>query len=223
MNRGRLSEASRLRLIRLLIILERMDSDWQETVMSSGELGKLISSSAENVRKDLNTLGCPASGRGYHVQNLASSLKERLSLLRRLKAGLAGLDSWGTVLLRAPESFPGLSITAAFDGSQNRIERTESILPLYPSYEIREVFEKMGITIGILASESSDPGRLLSRMIDGGALGIINLTSQPLTVPEGIFYHQADMAAGFLSVVSRINGLDIVSNRLKGTTSSQEG
>ena len=208
MNREKLSGASHTRMIRLFIILDRMDEDWKQTVLSSGELGNLIATSAENIRKDLNTLGCPASGRGYRVSELTASLKVTLKLQQELSAGLAGLDSWGAVLLKNPDSFPGINITAAFDSSQNRIERTESLLPLHPSYEIREVFKRENIRIGILASESSDPERILKRMIEGGAEGIINLTSCPLMVPENIFYHQADLSAGFLSIVSRINGVE---------------
>lgn len=208
MKRGKLSDVSHARMIRLLIILERMDEDWKHSVLNSGELGKLIETSAESLRKDLNTLGCSAAGRGYRVSDLSASLKQRLGLQGKLKAGLAGLDSWGTVVLQNPDNFPGIQITAAFDSSQNRIERTESALPLYPSYEISEVFEREKIRIGILASESSDPRRVLKRMIQGGAAGIINLTAFPLSVPEGIFYHQADMTAGFLSIVSRINGVE---------------
>lgn len=203
-----MSEASHSRMIRLLIILERMDEGWRQTVMSSAELGKLIETSAENIRKDLNTLGCTASGRGYRVFDLTASMKEKLGLTLDLKAGLVGLDSWGSVILKNPASFTGIKITAAFDSSQNRIERTESSLPLHPTYEIAEVFERENIRIGILASESCDPRRTLKRMIQGGTAGIINLTSFPLIVPEGIFYHQADMSAGFISIVSRINGVE---------------
>lgn len=208
MNREKLSEASQTRMIRLFIILVRMAEEWNQTILSSAELGKFIGTSAENIRKDLNTLNCSASGRGYRVAELAASLRERLNLQKVLSAGLAGLDSWGAVLLNNPDSFPGIRITTAFDGSQNRIERTESILPLHPSYEIKEIFKRERIRIGILASESSDPDRILKRMIEGGALGIINLTSYPLKVPKNVFYHQADLTAGFLSIVSRINGVE---------------
>lgn len=208
MKRVKLSEASHNRMIRLLIILERMDDDWKNTVLSSGELGTLIETSAENIRKDFNTLGCSATGKGYRTKDLTASLRERLGLEQKLKAGLIGLDSWGTVLLKNPDSFTGINITAAFDSSQNRLERTESNLPLYPSYEISEVFRRDNIKIGILASETSDPPRILKRIIQGGAAGIINLTSFPLNVPEGVFYHQADMTTGFLSIVSRINGVE---------------
>lgn len=206
MNREKLSEASHTRMIRLYIILNRMTNEWNQTVLNSEELGTFIGTSAENIRKDLSILGCSASGKGYRVSELSVSLKERLKLQQELSAGLAGLDSWGTVLLNNPDSFPGIRITTAFDASQNRIERTESILPLHPSYEIKEVFERKKIKIGILASESSDPERILKRMIEGGAVGIINLTSCLLKVPEDVFYHQADLTAGFLSIVSRING-----------------
>ncbi|MDC7232029.1 MAG: winged-helix domain-containing protein [Spirochaetales bacterium] len=209
MNRKKLSEASHARMIRLYINLNRMDEDWRQTVISSAELGELIGTSGENIRKDLNTLGCRASGRGYRIAGLAASLREALHLdTRVMNAGLAGLDSWGALLIRNPESFPGIRIVAAFDNSQNRLERTESAISLYPSYEIREVFEQEKIEIGILASESGDPERIMNRMIDGGIRGLVNLTGCQLNVPPEIWYRQADLTAPFLSIVSRINGVE---------------
>ncbi|MDC7239632.1 MAG: winged-helix domain-containing protein [Spirochaetales bacterium] len=205
MSSEKLSEASRQRMIRLSIILQ--ERDWGPERIVSAELAELVGTTPESLRKDLSLLGCSASGRGYRAGELADLLSEKLNLKGELKAGVCGLDSWGAVLLHKTDSFPGVRIVAAFDGSQNRLERTESKVPLYPSYEISEIFQRMGIEIGIIASSTTDPERIQSRMLKGGARGIINLTSCPLTVPESVFYHQADLTAGFLSVISRINGV----------------
>ena len=206
MSSEKLSEASRQRLIRLFIILGEIH--WGRERIVSSELASLVGTTAESLRKDLSLLGCPASGRGYRASELALLLGEKLNLNRNLKAGIAGLDNWGAILLQKPDSFPGMKIVAAFDSSQNRLERTESVLPLYPAYEISEVFRRMDIRVGIIASSTTDPQRVLKRMLEGEVRGIINLTSRPLRVPDSVFYHQADVAAGFLSVISRINGLE---------------
>ncbi|MDA3957169.1 winged-helix domain-containing protein [Oceanispirochaeta sp.] len=204
MLKEKLSEAAHFRMIRLYITLSRMESEWSQTTLTSGELANFTGTTAELIRKDLSFLGCPAEGRGYKTNTLLSGLKEKLHL-NVLKAGLAGLDSWGSILIRESGSFQGLQITAAFDGSQNRLERTETRISLYPSYEIKEVFQKEKIRIGILASETAQPDKNLQRMLAGGARGIINLTSCPLTVPKDVYYYQADLSLGFLSMISRIN------------------
>jgi len=201
-----LSEPARFRMIRLYISLNRLDDSWNYTVLTSAELAERIQSTAEVVRKDLNALGCGSEGRGYKVGSLRQGLYKTLHLHGSLKTGLIGLDWWGAILIREENIIPGLRITAAFDGNQNRLERTETKISLYPAFEIRDVFEREGIEIGILASENAQPERNLDRMLKAGVKGIINLTSVPLTVPEGVFYYQADLYLGLLSLISRING-----------------
>ncbi|QEN09212.1 hypothetical protein EXM22_14940 [Oceanispirochaeta crateris] len=206
MSKENLSESAHFRMLRLFISLNRIQDEGASPRYTSGELAELIGSSAELIRKDLNILGCRADGRGYKALSLQNGLREKLYLMKNLRAGMAGLDSWGSILIRESEGFQGIRICAAFDGSQNRLERTETRVALYPSYEIREVFEREKIRIGILASETALPEKNMMRMLEGGAKGIINLTSCPLIVPEEIFYYQADLSLGFYSMASRING-----------------
>jgi NADH/NAD ratio-sensing transcriptional regulator Rex len=207
MTERELPEALRDRMIRLYLLLNGMDEAWQNTVMSSRQLASALGTSAEIVRKDLNTLSCSAGGRGYKPGELTRQLRQRLGLERKLKAGFAGLDSWGSVLIREGAALEGIEIAAAFDGSQNRLERTETAFPLYPSYEIREVFLREKILIGILASDSGHPRKNLERMLEGGARGIINLSSTTLQVPSGFPYCHADLRAGLLNIISRISGM----------------
>lgn len=194
-------------MIRLFLLLSGMDEAWQSTVMSSRQLASALGTSAEIVRKDLNTLSCSADGRGYKPGKLSRQLKHRLGLERKLRAGFVGLDSWGSVLIKEGKAMEGIEIAAAFDGSQNRLERTETDFPLYPSYEIREVFLREKILIGILASDSAHPRKNLERMLEGGAKGIINLSSTTLQVPPDLHYCHADLRAGLLNIISRINGM----------------
>jgi len=193
-------------MIRLYITLLKLDESWSGTVLTSGELAGWNLSTAEVVRKDLNTLGCVSDGRGYRVASLKEKLREKLHLTKALKTGLVGLDWWGSILIKEENILPGLQITAAFDGNQNRLERTETRIPLYPTFEIKDVFRRERIKIGIMASENSQPERNLERMLQGGVKGIINLTSVNLPVPDDVFYYQADLFLGLLSMISRING-----------------
>jgi len=201
-----LSDAARLRLIRLYLILEGMEDDWSRTLFSSQQLGELLGCRSELLRKDLNTLNCRADGRGYLVETLRKDLGRKLFLKGVLKAGFSGLDSWGSLLLENGEELLGLKLAAGFDSRQNRLERTETTIPLFPTHEIADVFQKEEIPLGILASARVSPQRNLERMQEGGALGILNLTGRPLKVPGGIFYRQSDLRVSFMELVSRING-----------------
>jgi len=190
----------------LYITLLRLDESWSDAVLTSGDLAEWTLSTAEVMRKDLNVLNCRAEGRGYRVKTLRNCLHEKLHLKKSMKAGLIGLDWWGSILIREGNMIPGLEISAAFDSNQNRIERTETRIPLYPTFEIKDVFMREGIEIGIVASENAQPERNLNRMLKGGVKGILNLTSITLHVPQGIYYDQVNLHLGLLSMISRING-----------------
>ena len=204
-----LPEALRDRMIRLYLLLTGMDEAWRDTLMSSRQLASALGTSAEILRKDLNMLSCSAQGRGYTPGDLSVQLKQRLGLEQKLRAGFTGLDSWGSVLIREREALEGVEIVAAFDGNQNLLERTETEIPLYPSYEIRDIFKREKILIGILASDRAHPRKNLERMLEGGVRGIINLTATALYMPDDIYYYHADLRAGVLNIISRVNGMNL--------------
>lgn len=199
------SDAARLRMIRLSLYLESLEEDWEQTKLTSEELAAVLDATPATVRKDLSGLGCPADGRGYRVRQLRENLKTALGLKRPVRGGVAGLDPWGALLLNRPELFPGIEIRAGFDRSMNRLERTGSPVPLYPSYEIPEVFRTEGLSLGIIASAGEEAQKTARRMIEGGAAGILNLSPRPVRVPRGIFLHQADIQSGLLRLLSQIN------------------
>ena len=193
-------------MIRLYLFLNHLGADWKETKLTSGELARAIGTSGTSLRKDFSVLGCQTDGWGYPPEILSSRIAEALTLSEPVKAGIAGLEPWGTVLISMRDLLPGITIAAGFDSSMNRLERMSTDIPLFPSYEIPEVFNRLEIKLGILSSGGNVAQQTADRMIRGGVAAIYNLTPSPVKVPDHIFTHQADIQSGILKLLSRING-----------------
>ena len=193
-------------MVRLYIYLKNLDRQWLETKLTSRDLAMAIGTTAVSLRKDLSILGCPAEGWGYRGFELIPQLEEHLLLNLRVTAGIAGLEPWGSVLLNNPEFLPGLHITAGFDSNMNRLERMSTKVSLYPSHEIPEVFREKKIALGVISSEGGMIQKTAERMVNGGALAILNLTPRILDLPDSVFTYQADIQSGILMLLSQING-----------------
>lgn len=200
------SDATQLRMIRLYLYLKTLDLDWQNIKLTSEELAEAIQTTATTVRKDLSSLECSAEGWGYQVNRLIPKLKESLLLNHSVRTGIAGLEPWGFILLSRKDFFPGVEVAAGFDSSMNRIEMTSASVPLHPSYEITDVFNRMELLLGIISSYGENAQQTADRMIKGGAMAILNLTPCPVRVPENVFMYQADFQSGILKLLSSING-----------------
>jgi len=207
-----LSSAAHDRLIRLYLYLCSLSTDWDNQLQTSEELAEALDATSVTVRKDLSLLGCPADGRGYRTELLREKLNSGLLLTTPVRAGLAGLDSWGAVLIAQKDLLPGIDIHAGFDSSMNRLEMTRTEIPLYPSYEITEIFRNADLHLGILASDGGKVQQTADRMIQGGARGLLNMTSRSLKLPPGIFCCRTYPAEGLLRLKSLINGFNGIHN-----------
>lgn len=201
-----LTDATQLRMIRLYLYLKTLGQEWDEIKLTSEELALAMQTTAATIRKDLSRLNCNAEGWGYQVNRLIPKLKTSLRITQPVKTGIAGLEPWGSILLSRMDVLPGVEVTAGFDSSMNRIERTSSAVPLYPAYEISEVFSKKKMLLGVISNNGENAQQTADRMIKGGAIAILNLTPCPIRVPESVFMYQTDFQSGILKLLSCING-----------------
>ncbi len=200
------SQAARIRMIRLYLYLKNLENEWKDTRLTSRELAEATGTTDTTLRKDLSSFSCQAGGWGYTCTGLKSQLEKKLRLSFRVKAGIAGLEPWGAILLSNRNLLPGVIPAAGFDSNMNRLERMSCETPLFPSYEIPEVFSRLDIKLGIISSEGGLIQKTAERMVRGGALAILNLTPQALELPEEVFTYQADIQTGILLLLSQING-----------------
>src|SRR6266581_7550340 len=92
-------------------------------VVSSQELGEMLSFSAAQIRKDLSYFGrFGKQGRGYNVQKLLDELRRILGLNRQWRMALVGIGRLGRAILGYEGFGPqGFRIVEAFDSDSSMI------------------------------------------------------------------------------------------------------
>ena len=110
-------------ILRLPMYLRALDQIEKANLklVSSHELGKLLSITPAQIRKDLSYFGrFGKQGRGYNVSYLLNELKQVLKLDIQWKACIVGVGTLGTAIIRYPGFGPaGFDIVAAFDSDIN--------------------------------------------------------------------------------------------------------
>gem|GEM_PF-165484 len=173
------------RLARLYTLLGRMEEAGKRR-LTSRALGDLLHVPGTVVRKDLSLLGRESGAgagllkAGYETAALRELLGRRLGLEAGFSVCLAGLGRLGGAILNQAQDsrYP---LAAAFDASVNRIELTQSRVPLYHSSEMPRVVREKKITAGILAVPPQAARETAESLAAGGVRGIVNFT--PVMIP----------------------------------------
>ena len=169
------------RLCRISVYLDELLAAGRSHV-TSARLGEVVGSSAATVRKDINRLGTlGASPSGYDTRDLRSLVVDRLGLEHRPRACVIGLNWLGRALLGGADGEPHqVEVVAGFDAKVNRLELTQTEVPLFPIFELEATVRRLGIEIALVADAGSDPERTAARLAAGGVRGVLNFASQPL-------------------------------------------
>jgi redox-sensing transcriptional repressor len=171
------------RLIRILRILEGGD---QIKTRTSAELEALTGWSSLTIRKDISFLGsaktaeeqqAPPRGTctGYNPRRLQAQIREALGLDRRRKICVVGLGRLGSAYLNLDEASLGeFELAAGFDSNTNRVEILTSSVPLYPSYKMGEVINRLCIEIALLCVPAQEAQTAAEKLAAAGIKGILN-------------------------------------------------
>src|SRR2546426_109560 len=122
-------------------------------VVSSQELGEMLSFSAAQIRKDLSYFGrFGKQGRGYNVQKLLDELRRILGLNRQWRMALVGIGRLGRAILGYEGFSPqGFRIVEAFDSDPAAIGDSVNGLVIKPTDELETTLRSKPVDIGIVA------------------------------------------------------------------------
>jgi redox-sensing transcriptional repressor len=197
-NRKSIPEPALKRLCMLYRFLEDMEKT-EQTELTSGELGAKLNIPAHTVRKDLSFLGrLPGSPKGYPLSALRKAIDRALGFSKNKTACIAGIGKLGTALLNYRDfSSYGIELVAGFDSDINKLERLQSDIPLYPSYEMEEVIAERAIEIGILAVPAQKAQVTAEKMVRGGIRGIVNFCPVLLDIEPCVTVRNIQMIEEF--------------------------
>ncbi len=161
----------------------------------SHELAKMMNLTPVQVRRDLMLIGYSGSqSKGYVIKDLVALIGKIIDSDEGQKVIIVGMGNLGRAIT---SYFAGkrdkLGITAAFDNDQQKTDRVIAGIPCYHIKDVKEVVEKENINIAVLTVSPEATYEAAKQLLDAGIKGILNYTSVPLTVPDGIFLEEYDI------------------------------
>ncbi len=175
------------------VLISCLEQD--KTYIYSHELGLLLNNTSVQVRRDIMLIGYVGTLRkGYNVKELVDRIGKIIDSEEPIKVALVGVGKLGSAIL---SYFKGkrtqIEIVACFDVNTDKIGREFEGVLCYHQANFKEIIEQQKISIGILTVPNEVAENIAELMIKSGIKGILNYTSENLTVPENIYLEEYDM------------------------------
>ncbi len=166
-----------------------------KTNIYSHELAKMMNLTPVQVRRDLMLIGYSGSqSKGYVIKDLVALIGKIIDGDEGQDIILVGMGNLGRAIT---SYFTGkrdkLSIAAAFDNDLQKTDRIIAGIPCHHISHIKEFVAKENIQIAVLTVSPEATYEVAKMLLDAGIKGILNYTSVPLTVPEGIHLEEYDI------------------------------
>jgi redox-sensing transcriptional repressor len=166
-----------------------------QTHIFSHELAALLNITAVQVRRDIMFLGYSSVQRkGYNIQELIHAIGSLLDNKEVMNVAVVGMGHMGTAITTY---FRGkrakLDIVAAFDVDARKTGTMISGVRCYNVIELESIIRSLHISIGIITVPPEFASVVSEKLANSGIKGILNFTTVPLNVPEGIYLEEYDM------------------------------
>jgi redox-sensing transcriptional repressor len=86
-----------------------------------------------------------------------------------------------------------LNIIATFDVDTTKIDRVISGVKCYPLGRLKEVVASHKISIAIVTVPADSATEVSAQLVEAGIKGILNFTTVPLNVSDGVYLDEYDM------------------------------
>lgn len=184
------------------------------THTSATAIARALGLGEVQVRKDLSAIsGAGKPKTGYQLQDLITSMEERLGYHRKNSAILLGAGKLGRALLDYDgfEAY-GLTLLAAFDSDPAKCGVSETGKPVYPLERMKTYIQEHQVSIGILTVPQAAAQEALNQLAACGIRAVWSFAARPVQIPEGIWYQQENLA---LSLACLNGQLDTSPNEIK--------
>lgn len=184
------------RLVQYYRLLELLHEEGRR-VVSSQEMGEMLSLKASQVRKDLSYFGeIGKRGVGYHVERLYEHIKSILATPRLWRIALVGVGRLGEALLghKAFQSSK-FKILALFDNDPQKTGRSIMGIPCHPIDKMAEVLKEEQVEILILTVPAPAAQACVDRAVSSGTIrGILSFAQSAVIVPKSVLVYHVDIA-----------------------------
>jgi len=183
MRKTKISHNVILRLPRYLRYLEDLKQRGIIRI-SSGELGRLMSITASQIRQDLSCFGeFGQQGYGYNVEMLIKEVSDILGTNRERRAVVIGAGNLGRAIMgKFPFEQYGFRLLGAFDLAPSVVGQEMFGVPIRHMDELEAVIRETPPDIAVLTMSSHSADEVARQIVDWGVRGIWNFTNIDLHI-----------------------------------------
>jgi len=181
-----------------------------KTHIFSHEIANIHHITPVQVRRDIMLIGYTGTLRkGYNVKELATLIGEILDKKEGQKVAVIGAGNLGRAIMKYFHNRrEKLSIVAAFDNNQAKLNSNYEGVPVFHIDEMKEKINEMGISIGIISVPIANVEEISNALIESGVKGILNYTPRPINVPPHIYLEEYDMITSLEKVAYFAKNID---------------
>jgi redox-sensing transcriptional repressor len=161
----------------------------------SHELARMMNLTSVQVRRDLMLIGYGGSqSKGYVIKDLIALIGKIIDSESGQNIAIIGMGNLGRAIT---SYFAGkrdkLRIAAAFDNDLQKAGRIIAGVPCFHVGELKEKIAELNISIAVLTVAPEATYDVSKSLIEAGIKGMLNYTSVPLSVPEGVHLEEYDI------------------------------
>lgn len=174
-------------------------------VISSTDLGDLVSLTASQIRQDLHNFGSfGVYGHGYNIKRLHHQINMILGLNSRYKIIIIGTENLGPALANYIHFKPGFDTVAFFDFDPNYQKKKISNIKVLNFNKIDKFLNNNEIDIGIITTSMEKAQIIADRLVKGGVRGIWNFTATDLLSPDGVAIENVNLSDSLHCLIYQI-------------------
>lgn len=177
--------------------------------VTASDIARLLQLNEVQVRKDLAAV-CSTSGRprtGFSVAQLITDIEEYLGRNNSHDAVLVGAGHLGQALLSYSNfAAYGMNIIVAFDLDPALAGQTVNGKMILPLEKLASTVRRLGARIGVITVPAPAAQEVCDMLVKAGAQAIWNFAPTTLTVPEGVFLQNENMAASLALLAKHLDG-----------------
>jgi redox-sensing transcriptional repressor len=170
--------------------------------VSSARLAELGGITSAQVRKDLSYFGnFGTRGLGYSVTELKGAIVEILGLDKQWTMALFGAGSLGHALF-FHEGFrdDGFYFKHVFDVDPAKVGTKWNDVEITHQRNAEDVLRRDPVHIAVVATPPEAAADIVDLLVRGGTKGILNFAPTQLTVPEGVWLRNVNLAVALESL-----------------------
>lgn len=188
-------------------------------VVSSTELGDLISYTASQIRQDLSNFGTfGLQGYGYDVKGLYHQINTILGLNNKYKMVIVGTGNLGQAIANYTHFYKsGFDTVALFDVNPKIIGLRINDIEVLDFHRIDEFLGHNEIDIGIITTSRCSAQSVADKLVKGGVRGIWNFAAADLAVPDDIAIENVHLSDSLHILAYQINQKSINVKRRKSS------